>query len=102
MIGDTIEGVRLDDAQAHYHDGAPPGEAFYGRDDTGTWRVWIRMPESLRTEHGPRGWGGILTNHTVMEHEDGTITVTPSILIGPAGDSPGWHGFLEHGVFREV
>ena len=54
-----------------------------------------------RTEHGPKGWGGILSNHTVMEHEDGSITVTPSILIGPAGDSPGWHGFLERGVFRE-
>lgn len=51
--------------------------------------------------------------HEVEEHDDGTITVRPSILhhdrvrgmqapggaiIGPDG----WHGFLERGVWREV
>lgn len=31
----------------------------------------------------------------IVEHEDGTITVTPSIM-----DPGGWHGFLERGVWR--
>ena len=58
----------------------------------------------------PNGEVGVLTKHTVTEHEDGTITVSPSILIYPhkgydedtkqAIDMPGWHGFLERGVWR--
>jgi hypothetical protein len=49
----------------------------------------------------PQGDVGNLGAHTITEHEDGTITVAPSILIYPAADSPGWHGYLEHGVWRE-
>ena len=46
---------------------------------------------------------GNLTNHEVKEHEDGTITVAPSILIGVReSGKEQWHGFLEHGVWREV
>lgn len=42
---------------------------------------------------------GNLSKHTVVEHEDGTITVSPSIRVtGHEGDS--WHGFLERGVWR--
>lgn len=42
---------------------------------------------------------GNLKGHTVTEHDDGTITVSPSILIQTVvGD---WHGFLERGVWRE-
>lgn len=58
---------------------------------------------------GPLGWAAKLPNglrcglskHTVTEHEDGTITVSPSILTtnGEGGES--WHGFLEKGVWRE-
>lgn len=44
---------------------------------------------------------GNLSNHQVVEHEDGTITVSPSILISHwTGAS--WHGYLERGVWREV
>lgn len=45
----------------------------------------------------PAGSIGRLTTHTVVEHEDGTITVSPSILDPSAG---GWHGYLERGVWR--
>lgn len=51
----------------------------------------------------PRGFLGCLSNHQVTEHEDGTITVSPSILI-ESRDEGGvviWHGFLERGVWRE-
>ena len=44
---------------------------------------------------------GSLGNHTIVEHEDGTITVSPSILMtGHHGKQ--WHGYLERGVWRQV
>lgn len=53
----------------------------------------------------PNGRVGGLDDHQVMEHEDGTITVSPSILVAAeqVGDVelPGWHGYLEHGTWRE-
>ena len=46
-----------------------------------------------------------LAKHDVVEHEDGTITVSPSILQqggyrldGTKKDD--WHGYLERGVWR--
>lgn len=44
---------------------------------------------------------GNLSKHEVVEHADGTITVSPSILItGHHGKQ--WHGWLEKGVWREA
>lgn len=50
----------------------------------------------------PIGGLGNLANHTVTEHEDGTITASPSILVTSRdGDEKTvWHGFLERGVWR--
>jgi hypothetical protein len=47
----------------------------------------------------PTGGAGslIADNHTVTEHEDGSITVSPSLVM-PGG----WHGWLERGVWRSV
>jgi hypothetical protein len=49
----------------------------------------------------PNGHMGNLSAHTVVEHEDGTITVSPSIKVS---DNTGelWHGFLERGIWRSV
>lgn len=49
----------------------------------------------------PNGHLGNLRAHDVEEHEDGTITVSPSILVS---DHTGelWHGYLERGMWREV
>jgi hypothetical protein len=55
------------------------------------------------------GLGG-LKLHTVVENEDGTITVSPSILITSYATEDGIrlgkpitrHGFLTKGVWREV
>lgn len=65
-----------------------PGD--YGRGRDGTWLC-----------RAPNGYGGNLSGHEVVEHDDGTITVSPSILIcrRPEGE---WHGYLEHGIWREV
>ncbi len=43
---------------------------------------------------------GDVSGHEVVEHEDGTITVSPSILI--KGHEATWHGYLERGQWREV
>jgi hypothetical protein len=70
-------------------------EAFicYWKLDDGIWLIYI-----------PDCGCGQLTNHEVVEHEDRTITVSPSILMyGHLGGSPSTrHGFLEHGEWREV
>lgn len=73
------------DAEGHLwlHDGE------YGQDSFGQW--------SART---PNGLTGNLSGHTVTEHGDGTITVSPSILV--SGGDKTWHGFLEQGVWKQV
>jgi hypothetical protein len=42
---------------------------------------------------------GSFANHEVTEHADGTISVSPSILISDHR-GPVWHGYLERGVWR--
>lgn len=39
--------------------------------------------------------------HKVVENEDGTITVSPSILTSSGNDGHTWHGYLENGIWRE-
>jgi len=48
----------------------------------------------------PNGFMGNLADHEVTEHADGTITVSPSILVESWRGT--WHGYLEHGVWRGV
>ena len=64
----------------------------YGKDDKG---IWYCVPPGK----DPFYYMGCLAKHIVIEHEDGTITVCPSILISSYLGS--WHGFLEHGIWRE-
>ena len=47
----------------------------------------------------PNGHTGSLLQHDVTEHENGTITVTPSILV-ERGDQQVYHGFLNRGEWR--
>ena len=71
-------------------------EGDYGRTIHGEWLA--RPPgHHLRS----------LANHEVTEHEDGTITVSPSIRIRAPGhpdekERLGWHGYLERGVWRKA
>lgn len=69
-----------------------PGE--YGLGDNGKW--WVRAPIE-----GDLYLIGSLTKHNVTVNEDGTITVSPSILITHWNGTT-WHGYLERGVWREV
>ena len=50
----------------------------------------------------PNGLAGNIGLHTVEEHEDGTITVTPSILVSGGSASKTWHGYLTRGIWREA
>ncbi len=52
----------------------------------------------------PSRFIGNLANHKITEHEDGTITVSPSILVTTtmAGEKRAWHGWLERGVWRQA
>lgn len=42
-----------------------------------------------------------LANHEVIEHEDGTITVSPSILVNVPGIGQ-WHGYLRKGIWETL
>jgi hypothetical protein len=55
----------------------------------------------------PNGHSCNLQAHQITEHEDGTITVAPSISISYSRDRGKtyvelWHGYLEKGVWRGV
>lgn len=103
--GDLTPGRRVDDKPPWDFE---PGD--YGvRVNTpdGKRVAWVRLPNG----NGPsrlEGWD-------LTEHDDGTISTSPSILAhayraleeGPDGeditvDYEEWHGYLERGVWREV
>jgi hypothetical protein len=101
--GDVTQGVR--------RDGVAPwdlkaGEYAVSKDEAGAiTQVWVRLPNG----QGPAE----LHDWSPVEHDDGTITLSPSILSHPdsaavddAGTmqtiGTGWHGYLERGVWREV
>lgn len=66
-----------------------PGE--YGKWTDGTWYGCT-----------PNDHGCNLSAHDVTEHDDGTITVSPSILVTwrlNGRDVEQWHGFLRRGVW---
>ena len=53
----------------------------------------------------PNDHGANLGSHKVVEHDDGTITVSPSIAVSTSRQGKPlqvYHGFLECGVWREA
>ena len=75
----------------------------YSDIDTGDVCYWSE-PEVGWMVYLPGCGAGVLSQHSVTEHEDGTITVHPSILMtGHAkGTATQKHGFLERGVWRDA
>ena len=68
---------------------------LYEEGDYGKWKSgWYCRPPGTELL-------GNITNHTLTEHEDGTLTASPSIRI-TGGQGNEWHGFLERGVWRTV
>ena len=79
-----MQGKRHDLAEDEY--ALEMGE--YGKNAEGHWFCCVPA-----TGFGTGGLG----LHTIVEHEDGTITVSPSILCtGHHGVE--WHGYLERGI----
>jgi hypothetical protein len=89
-----IKGKRWDNP----NDEMPqPGQ--YGKSSNGKW--YGCPPQPLDDNGFPLVAN--LSQHEVIEHEDGTITVSPSIQIRRLhGKGEQWHGYLERGIWREA
>lgn len=85
-----MQGARRLDIAADEFYRLRPGEYMKG---AANW--WARTPVNTAF---PKGAVANLGSHQVTEHEDGTITVSPSILVSGGGN---WHGWLERGIWRE-
>ena len=87
-----VKGERVPDMERDggSYDVLKPGQ--YGRLKDTTPQMWLCCT--------PNGLTGNLSGHKVIEHEDATITVTPSILVGGPGDGTQYHGWLERGEWR--
>lgn len=48
----------------------------------------------------PNGLSGSFQAHNIVEHEDGTITASPSILVKD-WRKKSYHGYLTKGIWRE-
>jgi hypothetical protein len=83
-----MQGTRLQDGFEAKWDPIPG--AFW-KTTSGTWYAWT-----------PNGMLANLSNHEIVEHEDRTITVSPSILTTSGHAGTRWHGYLVRGVWREV
>lgn len=107
--GDIIHGRRLadttwPDALPVSFDDMRDGDYWFVKDAPqhndgfkGSWMLYF---------HGVAG----ISKHHVIEHDDGTISVPQpgagepanSVLIAAHGNCPGWHGYIEHGAWREI
>lgn len=95
--GDTTQGRRVEPG---FENLERPGDYYFA--DGILWAILPhgghgRLPAIGCSETGGPEW-------TITADADGTVTVAPSIRqlpIESLGD-PGWHGYLEHGVWREV
>ncbi len=98
--GDTTQGRRLPD-DASISDMQPGDYVLRGSRRM----AWLCLPNGAQANlpvfDGPAPGGPIWG---LTEHDDGTITLSPSILLSasPPVDLVGWHGYLERGVWREV
>ena len=70
--------------------GKKPGE--YGKSSEGDWECCVPA-EGFPTSY--------LGDHAVVEHEDGTITVSP-LIVAYGHDGRVWSGYLERGIWRET
>lgn len=80
-----MHGRRLPDG-TDWNSALQPGD--YWKHESGVWYCLT-----------PTGLLGTLRGHEVTEHDDGTITVRPSIFVNQ-GKPDQWHGYLERGVWR--
>lgn len=77
----------------HAHGALDETRICYWKTSGGTWVIYL-----------PGCGIGELRNHRVTEHEDGTISVAPSIrMVGHDNGAPSEaHGFLVRGEWRDA
>lgn len=92
--GDTMQGARRPDG-TQVHELAPGEYAFACEDPQPDAALWICVPSGDHGHIDPALW-------SVTVEEDATVTVSPSIWSNKHASPPGWHGYLERGVWREV
>lgn len=103
-----MQGRRITWQEADNLANVQPGDYWYDPREPGA--QWYAACPNARDDDGMIACLAALCKHTVTEHEDGTITVSPSILVGRNyPNSPPewaakhtWHGWLEHGIWREA
>jgi streptogramin lyase len=64
----------------------------YSKQADGTF--WFRTPNGMMGRLNPK-------IHSIVEHPDNTISVSPSILMTVPDGAMSWHGYLEKGIWRE-
>lgn len=79
----AVTGRRLPDGDHGVAD-AQPGDYWKGS-------------HGMFEARAPSGEFGLIRTHRVIEHDDRTITVSPSLVFHGAD---GWHGWLERGIWR--
>lgn len=89
MIGRRV----MPDAEGWLPPNLQPGEYGHASEERAKLEDWPRL--AWWQICCPDGSVGTLNPnvHTITEHEDGTITVSPSIV------SVSWHGWLKQGVW---
>jgi|GEM_PF-5979221 len=94
-----LKGRRVENVKALYEGKAGDYVVVYPADPEG-----IRIPEGKISLwfRDPTGEIGRVSQHEITEHEDGTVTVSRSILATTAEHGHDWHGFLERGVWRDA
>ena len=81
---------RADGTQPHE---LQPGEYALASEDAQV--VWLCSPVGKAGHVSAPTWG-------ITVEQDGTVTVSPSIWWDAHESPPGWHGFLERGIWREA
>lgn len=67
------------------------GGGDYSKAEPGSFCVWhITFPSGIQMT--------LDSKHSVVEHSDNTITLTPSVFDRPDG----WHGNLVRGIWRKI
>jgi hypothetical protein len=90
-----VTGTRIADRdRTHSRNDVAPGSYWRAVYPDGRLWAWLIVT--------PNGLRGNLMRHEVEEHEDGTITVSPSILVSRGDGSAEYHGWLRRGVWSDA
>jgi len=103
-LAQTVAGDRLLNVREHAED-----RGFWSQQPSELGMFAPNLTGLVLGVIDPLGHFGMLSVHTVRYHEeDDTVSVRPSdgssnsILIKRSEDEPFWHGFIEHGEWREA